>query len=213
MRIIVTAGPTREAIDPVRFISNKSSGRMGYAIAAAAARLGHEVRLISGPVSIPAPGKVAVERVQSADEMFRAVKKSLAWCDVLVMAAAVADWKPASVCAHKMKKRSTGSLLRLVRTPDILKWAGRNRKKQLLVGFAAETRGLLAEAGRKLREKNLDLIVANDVAEPGAGFDVPTNRVTLIHRSGQVECWPLMLKTKVAGRLIKQIESMLSTGV
>ncbi|MBA4389261.1 MAG: hypothetical protein C0404_14910 [Verrucomicrobia bacterium] len=209
MRIVVTAGPTREAIDPVRFLSNRSSGRMGYAIAAAAARRGHKVTLVSGPVSLARPAGVRIVQVVAAAEMLAAVKKHLPGSDVLVMAAAVADWRPAVVAREKMKKgRSAVMTLRLVRTPDILAWAGGIKGTRLIVGFAAETERMLREAGRKLVEKNVDLIVANNVKEMGAGFDVETNRVTLVFPGGRVCPWPMMTKTRVAGRLVREIEEM-----
>jgi phosphopantothenoylcysteine decarboxylase/phosphopantothenate--cysteine ligase len=207
MKILVTAGPTREPIDHVRFISNRSSGKMGYAVARAAALQGHSTVLISGPVSIPSPDKVEVVSVVTAEEMLAAVQKRIEGCDALVMAAAVCDWRPRSPCLHKIKKLEMSRILQLKPTPDILK-AMRSRKgNRIFVGFAAETRDLLKEAKRKLAEKGLDLIVANDVGRPDSGFDVDTNQVTLIATDGQTEVLPLLPKDEVAERIINWIAS------
>lgn len=203
MRLLVTAGPTREPIDPVRFLSNRSSGRMGYAIAAAAARRGHAVTLISGPVALPAPDGVRVRGVQTAAEMLAAVRAELGACDALVMAAAVADWRPRQVGVQKLKKQAGAPVLELEPTADILLALRPEKGRRLFVGFAAETENLLAEARRKLTAKGLDLIVANDVSQPDAGFEVATNRVTLIPAIGPPDPWPLMPKTEIAERLVE----------
>ena len=208
MRILITAGPTREPMDPVRFLSNRSSGKMGYAVAAAAAERGHLVTLISGPVALPPPQDVQLVRVVTAADMLAAVRLHLRSARTLVMAAAVADWRPARVAARKLKKRGRRRLaLVLVPTPDILKTVRRLKGRRLFVGFAAETHQVRAEAQRKLREKGLDLIVANDVTRPGAGFEVDTNRVVLLTPDGGTETWPLLTKRAVAERLLDWIEA------
>ncbi len=206
MRILVTAGPTREFLDPVRFISNRSSGKMGYAIAAAARDRGHEVILISGPVALPDPPYVTVVRVVSATDMLKAVESHLESCDALIMAAAVADWRPAQVSRDKLKKLKTAPVLALVPTPDILKTIQGRKEHRIVVGFAAETNQLESEAQRKLVDKGLDLIVANDVNQPDAGFDVDTNRVVMIPRTGNREALPLMSKRDVAERIVGWVE-------
>ena len=226
MKILITAGPTREPLDPVRFLSNRSSGKMGYALAAAAAARGHEVTLISGPVALPsvvdaAAGRilgkrpevastknVQIVRVVTAADMLAAVKLHLPKCDALIMAAAVADWRPVRVAWRKMKKGGAQRLtLNLKRTPDILKTIRGLKGRRLFIGFAAETHNLRAEAGRKLREKKLDLIVANDVSQPGAGFEADANQVMLIAADGAEQALPLMSKRAVAERILDWIET------
>jgi len=202
MRFLVTAGPTREFMDPVRFISNRSSGKMGYAIAEAARDRGHDVVLISGPVSLAAPTGVAMVPVVSADDMLKAVGGHLDASDVLVMAAAVADWRPARVSDQKLKKLHTSPELRLEATPDILQAVKPRKGKKVFIGFAAETSGLEEEALRKLVSKGLDMIVANDVSQSDAGFDVDTNRVVFITGAGASETLPLMSKRDVAERIV-----------
>ncbi len=198
--ILVTAGPTREEIDPVRFLSNRSSGRMGYAVAAVARRRGARVILVSGPTGLTPPDGVETVPVTSAEQMREAVLAKLPASTVVIKAAAVADYRPAAAAAQKIKKGEAAELLlKLVKNPDILAELGSLKGGRVLVGFAAETADLLANAGRKLREKNLDLIVANDVTEPGAGFDLETNIVRLLHRDGTVEELPQMAKEAVAG--------------
>lgn len=200
--VLVSAGPTREAIDPVRFVSNRSSGRMGYAVARAARRRGAQVTLVSGPVDLAAPEGVAVVRVGSAAEMSTAIKGAYRDATVVVMAAAVADYRPAAVAAHKMKKGAADRTLRLVRTEDIVSGLARRKGSRVIVGFAAETRAVAAEARRKLVEKGLDLIVANDVTAPGAGFDGETNVVRFLDAAGADESLPLMSKDAVAERIL-----------
>ena len=208
MKILVTAGPTREAIDPVRYISNRSSGRMGYAVAQAALERGHEVVLISGPVAIPAPACARLVPVVSAADMRTAVNAHLGWCEALVMCAAVADWKPQRVRAIKIKKLGPLPILRLVRTPDILAAAAARKGDRIFVGFAAETGGdFEKEAARKRRKKHCDLVVVNDVTAPGAGFDVETNVVSFISPEG-VERLPLMSKLDVGRRILAWIEGL-----
>lgn len=199
--VLVTAGPTYEAIDPVRGITNRSSGRMGYAIAEAAAARGARVTLISGPVHLPPPAGVETVRVVSAAEMYSAVTQRLEDATIIVMAAAVADFRPATVASQKIKKGDTQLVLQLEKTEDILAEAARRKGSRVVVGFAAETEQLVRNAGKKLNEKGADLIVANDVSAPGAGFDVETNRVTLVSEDGAEEL-PLLSKREVADRLL-----------
>ena len=206
MRFVITAGPTREHIDPVRFLSNPSTGKMGFAIARAAASRGHDVTLVAGPVSLKTPKGVRRIDVVSAREMMAAVKKALGEgvraTDVFIATAAVADWRPAKCAAKKLKKGEMSGTLRLVRNPDILKTVKGVRK----VGFAAETNDVLAEARRKCREKGLEMIVANDVTKKGSGFGTDTNRVTFVRKDGSVERLPLMSKLSVARRIVKELE-------
>ncbi|MGI6087759.1 MAG: phosphopantothenoylcysteine decarboxylase [Kiritimatiellia bacterium] len=206
LNFLVTAGPTREPVDPVRYLSNRSSGRMGYAVARAAARRGHDVMLISGPVALTPPPGVYLVKVNTALEMLGAVRQHVAWCDVLVMAAAVADWRPAHPARRKIKKH-TGDLTLVLRpTPDILLRVRRYKGDRLFVGFAAETENLSAGACDKLRRKGLDLILANDVSRSDIGFDVPDNQVTLFTADGRREDWPRMRKTALALRLVRLLE-------
>jgi len=204
LQFVVTAGPTREYVDPVRFLSNPSTGKMGFAIARAAAARGHSVTLVAGPVALPTPKGVDRVDVTSARDMLTAVGRALesAPAAVLVAAAAVADWRPASYAAKKLKKGRMKGVLRLVRNPDVLKSA----KASVKVGFAAETDNVMAEASRKLREKGLAMIVANDVTEKGAGFGADTNRVALLRRDGSVERLPMMSKLAVARRIVRACE-------
>ena len=206
LRFVITAGPTREYIDPVRFLSNPSTGKMGFAIARAAASRGHDVTLVAGPVALKTPKGVRRIDVVSAREMMAAVEKALGECirtaDVFIATAAVADWRPAKCAAKKLKKGEMSGTLRLVRNPDILKTVKGVRK----VGFAAETNDVLAEARRKCREKGLEMIVANDVTEKGSGFGTDTNRVTFVRKDGSVERLPLMSKLSVARRIVKELE-------
>ena len=196
MKIVVTAGPTREFLDPVRFLSNPSTGKMGFAIAAEAARRGHAVTLVAGPVVLKTPKGVRRVDVVSARDMLKAVQSSGA--DLLIATAAVADWRPARCAAKKLKKREMDGTLRLVRNPDILKTVKGLRK----VGFAAETNDVLAEAARKCREKHLEFIVANDVTQRGSGFGTDTNRVTVVYPDGRTRAFPLLTKRQVAKRLL-----------
>ena len=206
MKILVTAGPTREPIDPVRFISNRSSGKMGYAVAKAAIARGHQVVLVSGPVALAVPKGARGVPVMTAAEMLAAVKQRVRWCDALVMAAAVADWRPKHVAPRKLKKRRTAPRIDLERTDDILSTVARRKGRRIVVGFAAETDHVTEEAARKLAEKRLDLIVANDVTRPDAGFEVDTNKVTFLTKDGTIQDLPVMTKDRVAGRLIRWIE-------
>lgn len=211
MKLLITAGPTREPLDPVRFLSNRSTGKMGYALAEAAAARGHDVTLISGPVALPPPKEVQIVRIVTAADMLAAVKLHLAPCAALIMAAAVADWRPARVAKRKLKKGSEQTMmLALKRTPDILKTIAKLKGQRLFIGFAAETHNVRAEAKRKLREKNLDLIVANDVTAPGAGFEVETNRVTIFDAHSE-EQLPLLSKREVAERILDRLEARIKT--
>ena len=240
MQIIVTAGPTREYLDPVRFLSNPSTGKMGFAIAAEAPRRGHEVVLVAGPVALKTPKGVKRVDVTSAREMMKAVKKSLltSCCGdlssehrsigasdhrrtltIFISTAAVADWRPAKCAAKKLKKGEMSGVLKLVRNPDILKtiarqvggrrsrWTVDGRCLLRLVGFAAETDHVLAEAARKCREKGLSFIVANDVTRKGCGFGTDTNKVTFVFPDGTQRNFPLMTKRMVAKRILEEIEN------
>ena len=208
MHILITAGPTREPIDPVRFLSNRSTGRMGFAIAQAAAEAGHTVTLIAGPVELPTPPNVRRVDVVTARDMLAAVQRELVQADVLIASAAVADWRPETCSPTKLKKSGMNGVLRLVPNPDILKTILPQKGNRRFIGFAAETGEPTAEAGRKLREKGLDLIVANDVTAPGAGFAVETNRVTLLYPDGRREALPLLSKLDLARRLIALLPAL-----
>lgn len=211
MKFVVTAGPTREYLDPVRFLSNPSTGKMGFAVARAAAMRGHEVALVAGPVSLKTPKGVRRIDVTSAREMLAAVERELSQQTpgaVFVSTAAVADWRPAKCASRKLKKGQMSDTLKLVRNPDILKTVARGSKGVCFVGFAAETNDVLAEARRKCREKNLDMIVANDVTEKGSGFGVDTNRVTFVRKDGSVDRLPLMTKLAVARRIVRECEDL-----
>jgi phosphopantothenoylcysteine decarboxylase/phosphopantothenate--cysteine ligase len=214
-RIVVSAGPTYEDIDPVRFIGNRSSGRMGYAIAAEASRRGAHVVLVSGPTRLDAPAGAQVERVRSAAEMARAMAQHAAGADAVVMAAAVADYTPErGAAAQKMPKGDAPLTMTLVRTADILADLGRARGTSatpVLVGFAAETGDPRPRARQKLASKQIDLIVANDVSREDAGFDADTNAAYLISADGEVEM-PLQLKTELASKILDRIEQMLVPG-
>ncbi len=203
--VLVTAGPTREELDPVRFISNYSSGKMGYAIARAASRRGARVTLVTGPTCLDAPWGVEIVPITSALEMRDAVLERYASSSVVIKAAAVADYRPARRAVDKVKKSDQPETVELVRNPDILAELGANKGGQYLVGFAAETESLLENAAKKLNGKNLDLIVANDVGQTGAGFNVDTNIVRLLFRDGRVEELPLMEKDDVANVILDRV--------
>lgn len=205
-RILVTAGPTREPFDPVRFITNYSSGKMGYAIARAARRRGAEVVLISGPTSLEPPPGVRLVNVESAREMFKAVMEHLNDATVVIKAAAVADYRPAVAASSKIKKRSGPLTLVLERNPDIIAEIGKRKGKRILVGFAMETENLLENALQKLKGKGMDLIVANELGVPGAGFQSDTNVVKLIQRDGSLETLPLMPKIDVANAILDRVK-------
>ena len=204
-KVLVTAGPTREEIDPVRFISNYSSGKMGYAIARAARRRGAEVILISGPVSLDPPYGVQTVTAVSATEMGEAALAAFQDADIIIKAAAVADYRPEKRAGAKIKKSDVSLSLRLVRNPDILAEMGRRKGDRFLVGFAAETDDLAGNSAKKLQEKNLDMVVANDITRKGAGFGVDTNIVKILDRDGGVEDLPLMGKDELADVLLNRI--------
>ena len=210
-RVLITAGATREPLDPVRFLSNRSSGKMGYAIAEEAAKRGAQVTLVSGYATLPAPDGVETVRVETADAMKTACEAHFGECDVFIAAAAVADYAPETIAPHKMKKTpetEAGITLHLRRTPDILALlAAQKQPGQLVVGFAAETQDLLDNARKKLETKRLDLIVANDVTAEGAGFDTDTNIVTLLWPDGRTEALPQSSKREVARRLLDALHS------
>jgi phosphopantothenoylcysteine decarboxylase/phosphopantothenate--cysteine ligase len=210
--VLITAGPTEETIDPVRFITNRSSGKMGFALAHAALRRGAEVILISGPTALPPPPKAKVIPVRSAAQMREAVLTNLQDASILLMAAAVSDYRPKQAAAAKIKKSEAKMVLSLERNPDILAEAGKQKGHRIRVGFAAETENLLRNARRKLKEKNLDLIVANDVTLPGAGFEVDTNIVKFLDRSGKVEKLPLMTKEELADRILDRVARLKKSG-
>ncbi len=210
MRLLLTAGPTREAIDPVRFLTNRSSGKMGYAIAEAAARAGHAVTLISGPVNLEPPAGLAeVVAVESAREMFEAVRDRIAGCEAAIFCAAVADYRPVKIQEQKIKKTGDTLTLELERTEDIL---GSARAifgfEGVLVGFAAETNNLEEFAWAKLAKKGCDLLVANDVSRPGMGFDSDENEVRLFFKNGHRETLPERAKSAIGEKLVEIVAGM-----
>jgi phosphopantothenoylcysteine decarboxylase / phosphopantothenate---cysteine ligase len=209
--VLVTAGPTRENVDPVRYLTNRSSGKMGYAIAEAAARRGARVILVSGPTSLEVPAGVERIDVQSAEEMHRAVLEKVATCSIAIFAAAVADYRPAVTNGQKIKRNSEPLTLSLEPTPDILASVARNKGERFIVGFAAETDHVAENARKKLAAKNADLIVANDVSAEGAGFDHDTNVVTLFSRDGRDLALRRMTKTEVAQRILDEVIRLRST--
>ena len=207
-RVLVTAGPTREPLDPVRYLSNRSSGRMGYAIARAAARRGAEVTLVSGPTSLPRPGYTEIVDVETAQEMFEAVTARAPEADIIIKAAAVADYRPARVADNKIKKADGELSLPLERTRDILGTLGQNKREgQFLCGFSMETENLLENSRAKLRKKNLDLVAANNVKVAGAGFGVDTNVLTLITKEDTREL-PLLSKEEAALALLDRLKEL-----
>ena len=222
MKIVITAGPTREHLDPVRFLSNPSTGKMGFALAAEAARRGHDVTLIAGPVALKTPKGVKRVDVVSAREMLAASRTAMkdVKCGakdedgaVFISTAAVADWRPAKCAVKKLKKGEMSPTLNLVRNPDILKSLNRtirqsNNQTIRLVGFAAETDHVLSEAARKCREKGLSFIVANDVTKKGCGFGTDTNQVTFVFPDGTLRKFPLMTKRRVAGRILDEVSRL-----
>ena len=208
--VFITAGPTREPLDPVRYISNHSSGKMGYALAQAAVDAGAQVKLISGPVNLSAPERVECIQVETAEEMLAASLEGIDSCDLFIGAAAVADYRPIAIAEHKIKKGHEEIMeLRLVKNPDIIASVAALSKRPCVVGFAAETHDLLSYARSKLERKNLDLIVANDVSVPGIGFNSDDNRVTLISATREVEL-PQTSKRLLARQLIEQIAQHLN---
>ncbi|GBC96371.1 Coenzyme A biosynthesis bifunctional protein CoaBC [bacterium HR16] len=208
VHILVTAGPTEEPIDAVRHISNPSSGKMGYAIAEEAVRQGARVTLVTGPTLLEPPAGVKVIRVRTAQEMLDACLQVYDEADVVVATAAVSDYRPAEVWQGKRKKGEEEWTIRLVPNPDILRTLGERKGKRVLVGFAAETQELLQNAQAKLREKNLDMIVANDVSQEGSGFRTDTNRVTFLWADGRQESLPLMTKREIARHLLDAVKEL-----
>ncbi len=208
-RVLVTAGPTREAFDPVRFVTNASSGKMGFAIAAVARRRGADVHLICGPTSVPPPRGVEIERVESTQDLLEACERALATATVLVMAAAPADFRPAVAASRKTKKPTAGFAADLEPTPDVLKTLTPRRGGRVVVGFAAETDNITTKAHAKLEAKDLDLIVANDVTHPEAGFEVDTNIIEIISRDGSSRSFPVMTKEAVANEILNRVVALL----
>ncbi len=205
-RVLISAGPTQEAIDPVRFISNRSSGKMGYALAEAAQKRGADVLLVSGPTALQLPSGVELCSVTTADEMREAVLNRFAWSEAVIMAAAVADFRPARPSSRKLKKHDRPTMnLKLEQTDDILRELSGHRTTQLLVGFAAETEDLLAHAQEKLHAKDVDLLVANDVTAAGSEFGSDTNHVILLNRGGHTEMLPLLSKRELADRILDRM--------
>lgn len=210
LQVLITAGPTMEAIDPVRYLTNHSSGKMGFALAHAAVLSGADVSLISGPVNLSPPPGCKYHTVKTAQEMYEKVMDLYDHQDVVIKAAAVADYRPAEQSLQKMKKSEDDLLIKMVRNPDILLELGKRKKHQILVGFAAETEDLVEHASEKLRRKNLDLIVANDVSQEGTGFHHDTNQVMVIHQNGEIIELPLAKKEVIAEEIIRQIAAMVT---
>ena len=204
-RVLVTAGPTREDIDPVRFLSNRSSGKMGYAVARAAARRGAKVVLVTGPTALETPGGVERVDVRSAEQMLRAVQARFPECTLAIFAAAVADYRAVEPSESKIKRTQDALTLRLEPNPDILATVAREKGDRLVVGFAAETDNVAENARKKLAQKNADVMVANDVTAEGAGFDVDTNMVTLLSSDGRDLPLPRLTKAEVAERILDEV--------
>ena len=214
LKILVTAGPTVEPMDPVRYITNRSTGKMGYALARAGCQRGASVVLVSGPTSLKPPSGVAFCGVKTAAEMRKAVLENCSECDMIIKAAAVSDYRPRQSAQQKIKKGGDSLSLEMVKTPDILAELGGSRKGSpfILVGFAAETEDLLSNAKEKLSAKGLDMIVANDVSRNDAGFETDTNKVKMIYKDGQVEDSPLMSKDEVAHLILDRVKALLEGG-
>ncbi|TFE03545.1 bifunctional phosphopantothenoylcysteine decarboxylase/phosphopantothenate--cysteine ligase CoaBC [Jeotgalibacillus sp. R-1-5s-1] len=208
-KVVITAGPTREQLDPVRFFTNHSSGKMGYAIAAKAAEAGADVTLVSGPVNLTPPAGVTVVNVITAQEMYEAVVSRFDDSHIVIKSAAVADYRPVFTSDRKMKKQDGTLTVEFERTKDILKTLGERKKDQILIGFAAETDNLEEYAKKKLTVKNADLIVGNDITAEGAGFGTETNIVTIFHRNGEMQPLPLQSKSDVADALIAEITRLI----
>ncbi len=208
-KVLVTAGPTRESLDPVRFITNHSSGKMGYEIARAAFLRGAEVVLVSGKTNLSCPLGVDRVDVTSATDMKDAVDKYFDDCDVVIKSAAVADYRPATVSENKIKKSDSDMSLELVKNADILKELGLKKKKQILVGFCMETQDLIENATKKLNSKNLDFIVANDLSQQGSGFGVDTNIITIIDKSGEKTKYDIMSKREVAEVILDKVSDVI----
>ena len=209
-KILITAGPTREAIDPVRFLSNKSTGKMGYALAEEAAQAGAEVTLISGPTSLPIPKNVTMIRVESAREMLEQVLFQFEQSDVVIKTAAVADYRPKQTFVNKLKKQADDLSIEMERTIDILKTLGEQKQHQVLIGFAAETENVEHYAKKKLVTKNADMIIANNVTQEGAGFAADTNIVSMFKKDGTIIELPLLYKRDVAKAILEQVNKLLN---
>ena len=203
-KVLVTASRTEEPIDAVRYISNRSSGKMGYAIAVEAMAEGADVTLVSGPSSLPVPGGIKFIRANTASDMAEAVKDNFDDCDILVMAAAVADYAPANPYQGKLKKSGDDMVINLKPTEDILKSIGERKKNQIVVGFALETDNAVENARKKLKEKNLDFIILNNPLEHGAGFDTDTNRADIISTDGEIAHLPLLTKRELAVEILSR---------
>jgi phosphopantothenoylcysteine decarboxylase/phosphopantothenate--cysteine ligase len=209
-KILITGGPTQEAIDPVRFITNHSSGKMGYALAKVARRRGAEVILVTGPTFLPTPRRdIKVLSIRTAEEMREAILSHMDGCSVVIKAAAVSDYRPKDVSQKKLKKAASYLSLELEKTKDILKEIGEKKGGRILVGFAAETDDLVANARKKMVEKNLDFIVVNDVTKPGAGFGLDTNQVKILYPSGEVKDIPIMSKEEVSQIILDDVIKIL----
>jgi phosphopantothenoylcysteine decarboxylase / phosphopantothenate---cysteine ligase len=211
-RVLITAGPTVEAVDPVRYFTNRSSGKMGYAIAEKAAALGAEVTLISGPTNLSPPVNVKTVHVTSAQEMYEQVINVYSHQDVVIKAAAVADYRPKYYSDDKVKKKPEGWAIELERTKDILAELGKRKQQQILVGFAAESTNIEEYALQKMEKKNLDMIVANSIVQEGSGFNGDTNIVTLLHQNGEKKKLPLLTKHEVAFEILKEVHRYLKEG-
>ncbi len=210
-RILVTAGGTQEPLDPVRFIANHSTGKMGYALAEAARDRGAEVILVSAPTHLPDPPGVKIVRIITANDMRRSLLELFPSVEVVIMAAAVADYRPKRILSEKIKRKEEKFILELERIPDIIAELGKNKGDKILIGFAAETQDLIENARIKLERKNLDMIVANDLKREGAGFGSDTNIVTLIYRGGKTENLPIMSKREVAERILDRVKEMIDS--
>ncbi len=208
-KILITAGPTEEPLDPVRFITNLSSGKMGYALAKVARRHGAQVTLITGPTNLSLPSVENIIKVRTAQEMHKAVIDNYKKSTVIIKAAAVADYRPKIFVKEKIKKDNKPRAIELERNPDIIAEIGQNKKNIVLVGFAMETKNLLANAREKLKKKNMDLIVANSLREEGAGFQTDTNKITIIDREGDVQSLPVMTKIEAAEKILEKVEELL----
>ena len=208
-RILITAGPTEEPLDPIRFITNLSSGKMGYALARVARRHGAQVTLITGPTNLSLPSVENIIKVRTAQEMHKAVIDNYKKSTVIIKAAAVADYRPKIFVKEKIKKDNKPRSIELERNPDIIAEIGQNKKNIVLIGFAMETKDLLANAREKLKKKNMDLIVANSLREEGAGFQTDTNKITIIDPEGVVQSLPVMTKIEAAEKIMERVEGLL----
>ena len=210
-KVLITAGPTQEPLDPVRFITNLSSGKMGYALATAARRRGAEVTLISGPTFLPPPKVEKIINVRTAREMHKAVMENYKKAKIIIKAAAVADYRPKEISGQKLKKTKESLTVEMKTNPDIIEEIGKNKEGRIVVGFAMETQNLLANAREKLKKKNMDLIVANDVCKEGAGFQSDTNIVTIIDKKGKTETLKKMTKLEAADEILNRVKILLGT--